>query len=62
MLCTYVALFMLHEFLTCSLSFGLWPHVSGSNEKNEINKKKIKKMTCEYYFRADMKESGHDKM
>ena len=25
---------MLHKFLTCSISNGLWPHVAGLNEQN----------------------------
>jgi len=27
---------MLYKFLTCSVSYGLWPHVAGLNEQNKI--------------------------
>ena len=28
----FCLLYILYEFLTCSISFGLWPHVLGLNE------------------------------
>jgi hypothetical protein len=36
-LCMLYLLCVLYEFLTCSVSFGLWPHVLGLNEK-EVSK------------------------
>jgi hypothetical protein len=33
-ICLYIfcLLYIFYEFLTCSISFGLWPHVLGLNE------------------------------
>jgi hypothetical protein len=49
--------YLLQEFLTCFISFGLWSHVAGSNEQNEINKKKyIVKYGRDYCHTYDTSE------